>query len=292
MRETHSPASSDDGKPTSKRARGLRLLQDTDGHFGDHAEQPFGACDHAEQIITRSIEMPAAEAKNFAGDQHDFATEHVVGGHAVFQAMHATGILRHVAADGAGNLRGRIRRVIKSRMRNRVADRKIGDTRLRHHDAVVKIDVADAVELGHAEQHAVRERKRAAGQRGAGPAWHHLDAFVVAIAQHLGDLLGGLRKHDNHRQLAIGGEPVAFVWSQFALRIDHTLAGYNRPQGGDNARPAAQYRLICLRHSHGHGQNSRLILKQRYQPFDALHIGLAKPIGNQSGPAGVGSAAA
>src|SRR5665647_2331926 len=53
-----------------------------------------------------------AEAQHFAGDQHDLAAEHVVGGRAVFQAMHAARILRHVAADGAGDLRGRIRRVI------------------------------------------------------------------------------------------------------------------------------------------------------------------------------------
>ena len=38
--------------------------------------------------------------------------------------------------------------------------------------------------LRHAEQHAVVERQRAARQRGAGAARHHLDAVVVAIAQH------------------------------------------------------------------------------------------------------------
>ena len=233
--------------------------------------------------------MSAANAKDFAGDQHDLAAEHIIGGHAVFQAMHASGIFRDIAADGAGNLRGRIRRIIESCMRNGVADRKIGDARLRNNNAVVIIDVPDAAELGHAEQHAVGERKRAAGQRGAGPARHHLDALIVAIAQHLGDLLGSLRKHHNHGQLAISGQPVTFIRSQFALGVDHALAGYNRPQGGDNTRPAAQYGLVSLRHSHRHGRNSRLILKSRYQPFDALHIGLAKPYGNQSGPAGVGS---
>ena len=99
--------------------------------------------------------------------------------------MHAAGILRHIAADGAGDLRGRIGRVIEAGIGDRVGDRQIGDARLHHRDAVVEIDLADAVELGHAEQHAVGERQRAAGQRGAGAARHHLDALVVAIAQHL-----------------------------------------------------------------------------------------------------------
>ena len=62
--------------------------------------------------------------------EHDLATEYVVGGHAVFQAMHAAGIFRHVAADRAGNLRGWVRRVIKSGIRNGIADRQVRYTRL------------------------------------------------------------------------------------------------------------------------------------------------------------------
>ena len=183
--------------------------------------------------------MLAAEPQHLAGHQHDLAAEHVVGGHAVFEAMHAAGIFRDVAADGAGDLRGRIGRVVEARMRHRIADREIGDARLDHSDAVVEIDLADAVELGHAEQHAVVERQRAAGQRGAGPARHDLDALVVAIAQHLGDLLGGLRQHHHHRQLPIGGEPVALVRPHLALGRDHALARHDGPQRRDDARAAA-----------------------------------------------------
>ena len=173
--------------------------------------------------------MLAAEAQHLAGHQHDLAAEHVVGGHAVFQAMHAAGILRHVAADGAGDLRGRVGRVIEARMRDGLADRQIGDARLDHGDAVVEVDLADAVELGHAEQHAVGERQRAARQRGSRAARHHLDAVSMAVAQHFGDLLGGLRQHHHHRQLPVGGKPVAFVGAHLALGRDHALAMNNRP---------------------------------------------------------------
>ena len=142
--ETQAPASSDDGKPTSTARAVSGALQDAHGDFGDHAEQAFRAGDQAEHVVALGVEMLAADADHLAGHQHDFAAEHVVGGHAVFQAMHAAGIFRHVAADGAGDLRGRIGRVIKAGMRHRVRHREIGDAGLDHGDAVVEIDLADA----------------------------------------------------------------------------------------------------------------------------------------------------
>ena len=157
MCDAHSPASSDDGKPIENRARGFRLLQYPHRHFRDHAEKAFRAVDEAEQIVAGCIEMFTAKAQDFAGDEHDLAAEHVIGGHAVFQAMHPAGIFRHVAANRARNLRGWIRRVIKSCVRNRIADRKIGHARLHDHNAIFEIDLADAIEFGHAEQHAIRQ---------------------------------------------------------------------------------------------------------------------------------------
>ena len=117
-----------------------------------------------------------------------------------------------------------------------MADREIGDARLDHGDAVVEIDLADAVELGHAEQHAVGERQRAARQRGAGAARHHLDAFAVAIGSTCGDLLGGLRQHHHHRQLAVGGQPVGLERPHLALGGDHALARHDRAQAPRRSR--------------------------------------------------------
>jgi len=87
-----------------QRARGLGLLQDPHGDLGNDAEQAFGACDDAHQVVAAALGGLAADLDDFARDQHDFAAQHVVGGHAVFQAMHAAGILRDIAADRAGNL--------------------------------------------------------------------------------------------------------------------------------------------------------------------------------------------
>ena len=57
-----------------------------------------------------------------------------------------------------------------------MGDAEIGHAGLRHGAAVGDVDVEDAVELAEAQQDAVCERQGAAGERGPGPARHHLDA--------------------------------------------------------------------------------------------------------------------
>ena len=147
-----------------QRARGFRLLQNPHRDLGDDAEQAFGPRDDAHQVVTAGLGRLAADPDDFACDQHDFAAQHVIGGHAVFQAMHAAGVLRDIAADRTGDLRRRVGRIIESGMRHGLADGEIGDARLGHHHAVVEIDLADALELAEAEQHTIGQRQRAAGQ--------------------------------------------------------------------------------------------------------------------------------
>ncbi len=102
--------------------------------------------------------MLAAEAHDFAIDQHDFETEKVVGREAVFEAMHAARVFGDIAADRAGDLARRVGRVIKAGAGHRVADAEIGDARLHDDAAIVVIDVEDAVEFSEAEQHAISQR--------------------------------------------------------------------------------------------------------------------------------------
>jgi hypothetical protein len=91
-----------------KRSRRLRLFQDAHGDLGDDAKQTFRAGHDAEQVIAFGVEMLAAKPHHLAIDQHHFDAEHIVGGEAVFQAMHAAGIFRDVAADRTGDLRRRV----------------------------------------------------------------------------------------------------------------------------------------------------------------------------------------
>ena len=218
--------------------------------------------------------MLAADAQHLAVHQHHFEAEHVVGGHAVFQAVHAARVFGDVAADGAGDLRGRVGRVVEAFMRHRVGDGEIGDAGLDHRHPIGEVDLAHLVELGHAEQHAVGERQRPAGERRAGPARHHLDALLVAIVQHLGDLFGGLRQHHHHGKLAVGGEPVALVRLHLALVRDHALARHELAQGGHDPGAPRQHGGIGFRHFHRHG-GSRFVRAPTIQRIDVRYIGLA-----------------
>ena len=183
----------DGGKADQQGAGAFGLAQNPHRDLGDDAEQPLGSDHDAEQIVAGRIEMLAAEPQDLAGDQHHLAAEHIICGQPVFEAVHAAGILRHIAPDRAGDLRGRIGRVIESLVLHRLGDGEIGDAGLHHGDAVGEVHLADALEFSHAEEDAVAERQRPSGQRGAGAARYHFDAVPVAIAQHAGDVIGGTR---------------------------------------------------------------------------------------------------
>ncbi len=220
------------GRPETHQhgARAFWLLEDAHRDLGDHAEQALRPGDDAEKIVAAGIEVLAADAQDLAGHQHDLAAQEIVGGHAVLEAMHAAGVLRHVAADGAGDLGGRIGRVVEAHVLDRLRHREIGDAGLDHRHAVGEIELADALELAHSEQDAVGERERTAGERGASPARHHLDAFGMAVGEHATHLLRRFRKHDHHRKLAVGGQPVRFVGAHLALGCDHAFARDDRAQ--------------------------------------------------------------
>lgn len=110
-------------------ARRLRLLQDAHGDLGDDAEQALRTDHEAEQVEAFRIEMTAAEADDLATDQHHLDAEYVVGGQAVFQAVHAAGVLGDVAADRAGDLRGS-EDVVEAAVFDGAGDREIGDAGL------------------------------------------------------------------------------------------------------------------------------------------------------------------
>ena len=240
------------GETDQRGTRAFRLLQEAHRHLGDDAQKPLRTRDDAEQIVAGRIEMAAAKPQDLAAHQNQFTAEHIVGGDAVFQAVNAARIFRHIAADGAGNLRRRIGRIIEARMIDRLRDRKIGDAWLDHRHPVLEIDGADALELGHAEQNAVAQRQRATGQRCPCPARHHLDAFAMAIGQHGGDLLGGLRQHHDHRERPIGGEAVAFVGPHGLFGRDHPLARHDAFERRDDLGAARKHRVVGLGHYNSH----------------------------------------
>src|SRR5262249_48358131 len=91
-------------KADQHRARAFGLAQDAHGDLGDDPEQALGAGDDPEQIVAAGLGMLAADPHDLTGHQYDLAAEHVVGGHAVFEAVHTAGVLRDVAANRTGDL--------------------------------------------------------------------------------------------------------------------------------------------------------------------------------------------
>ncbi len=82
----------------------LRLGQQLDRDLGDDAEHAFGTGEQRQQVETGRIQRVGAQHHALALDGEDLDFQQVVHGQAVFQAMHAAGVLSHVAADGAGDL--------------------------------------------------------------------------------------------------------------------------------------------------------------------------------------------
>ncbi len=188
-----------------------RFRQNAHDRFHHHAQQSFRAGDDAKQIEPLAAGRLAAETQARAIRQREFHAQQVVRGEAVFEAMQSAGILRDVAADGAGDLARGIGRVIEAVALHRAGDGGIGDARLDHHAAVFEVGLQDAIHAAEAEQDAVGPRQRPARQRGAGAARHDGHAHLVGEREHGGDLVLVLRQHADQRRLAIGGERIAVV---------------------------------------------------------------------------------
>ena len=88
----------------------------------------------------------------------------------VLQTMHSPGVLGDVTADGAGDLRRRVRRIEHAVQGRRLGDRKIAYAGLNDCAAAKRIDSENAVEFGERQEDAMLVRRGAAGQAGACPA--------------------------------------------------------------------------------------------------------------------------
>ena len=93
-----------------------------------------------EQVEPGRIERLAAEFDDLAVDGHAAHAQHVVHGEAVLQAVHAAGVLGDVAADGAGDLRRRVRRVVQAVGRGGLGDREVAHAGLHARGARVRVD--------------------------------------------------------------------------------------------------------------------------------------------------------
>jgi len=190
-----------EGREHHLRALGAR--QQFHGDFGDHGQHAFRAGHERQQVVAGGIERLAADFEQLAGDGPCAQLEDVVHGQAIFEAVHATGVFRHVAADRTGDLRRGIGRVIQVMRGGGLGNRQIAYPRLDHGGARQRVDILDLIELGQHQQHGAVDRQGAGGEAGAGTAGHHRHLFLVAQPQDRRHLRLVFRQHHHIGGIAI-----------------------------------------------------------------------------------------
>ena len=199
------------GEGGQQDARVGRQGQKLDRHLGDDAEQAFRTGDQGHQVKAGGVRRQAAEGDDLAVQCHQFDRLEIVHRQAVLQAMHAAGVLSHIAADAAGQLRRWVGRIKQAEGGGGVRYGQIAHARLHPRGHRVRVDAKDLVEPTKAQQHAARKRKGPAGKAGSRPARDHGHAEVGADHQDGAHLRSFARQGDQARHATIGGQAVALV---------------------------------------------------------------------------------
>ena len=212
-------------------ARQQRFGHQLDRDLGGHRQHPLAADDDAQQVEPGAVQRIAAEFHRLARRRKAAHFLHVVKREPVFQAMHAAGVFGHVAADGAGDLAGRVRRVVQPVRRRCLADREVAHPALHGGRARHRIELEDSVEARQRECHPQRIGHRAAGQARSGAARHHGDIQRMAGPQHGLDLGFVFGQCDDKGALAVSRQAVAFVRRRVLGVPEQGSGGQDRLQG-------------------------------------------------------------
>ncbi|KAG0773741.1 hypothetical protein G6F22_014619 [Rhizopus arrhizus] len=215
----------DAGKTGHHDLRASRLGNQLDRNLGDHAQHAFGSDEDGQQVQARRVRRFGTQLDHVAVDRDHTHAQHVVHGQTVFQAMHAAGILGHIAADGTGNLAGGIGRVVQPVRRGRFRNRQIAHARLNDRRGAGQIDMLDAVELRQAQQHALAVRHGAAGQAGARAARDDRRVQPLTDAHDGLDLFFGFRQRHDGRQRAIQRQAIALVGARVLFAEQYAVRG-------------------------------------------------------------------
>jgi hypothetical protein len=114
-------------------------------HLGGDPERALRADERAEQVVARGIELRTAQRDQLAVGQDDLQPAHVVRREPVLEAVRAAGVLGHVAADGAHDLRAGIGRV-EEVGRHRGRDRRVRHAGLDAYALVGEVDLEHALQ--------------------------------------------------------------------------------------------------------------------------------------------------
>ncbi len=213
--------------------------------FGDDGQHAFTAHHHGQQIEARRVQRLRTELHRLAVRHEAANPQHVVQRQTVLEAVHAAGIFGHVAADAARDLAARVRCIVQTERRRRLADGEIAHPALHDGGAGVGIDRQDLIELGERKNDAPRVRRGAAGQSGSRPARNDRYTQAVADLERRRHLCFRFGKHHGHRRGTVGGERVALVGCGVFMTKQKGTAGQNLAERSHHLRlaPFARWEL-------------------------------------------------
>ena len=192
----------------------LRLGPELQHRPGDDAERALGAQVEIAQVVAGVVLLERTQAvPDLARGRHDLEAEHEMAGVAVVQHLHAAGVGREVAADGAASLGGKAERKQAVVGRSGFLDGLQDHARLDGHRVADLVDLDDAV---HAieRQHdlaAVLLRHAAADQAGVAALGHDRDALGGAKLHDRSHFVRRRRAHDGERRAEVVVAPVGEI---------------------------------------------------------------------------------
>jgi hypothetical protein len=169
--------------------------------------------------------------------QHRFHREHMVNGETVLQAVRAAGVFRHVAANRAHLLTGRIRRVVKAMRGDLTCDLEIGDAGLDGDTAVRNVDIENTIQSRETDEQPAWNRQRPSRQSAAVATRHERDVMTMAEAHHRLHLFGRRWEDDGRRSVTEVRKPITLVGQKFQWFGDHSGVADDAAQLRDERGP-------------------------------------------------------
>ncbi len=183
----------DVGVAGAQGAAGLRQGGELEGGLGDEGQGTLGADDEPGQVVADHAlggPHPGAHELPGAGDRRQ--SQGILARGAVLDRAGAGGVAGQIAAQGTGSGAGGVRWPEKAMGRQRRLQGLVGDARLHDRQAVVRVDIEDALHPLEGEDQATPIRHRGAGGAGAAPARDQRQTFPIAELDQGHDLVGGL----------------------------------------------------------------------------------------------------
>jgi hypothetical protein len=201
------------------------------------AEGPLAADEQRHETVSGHVlEVLAAKPHHRAIRHDDLEPQDGVARHAVLHAAQPARVRPEVAADGAGLVGGRVRRVEQAPLRDGRLEVRVQDTGLRRDGEVPGVDLEHAVHARERDGERTLDPRRAAGETGPRAPRHDRHVVIAAEPDELRDLRRLHGERDRQRQ-ACGKvrrlvSPVRLAVERVGQQAEIRQAGLDRPEEG------------------------------------------------------------